>query len=68
MNKANKINPIDIILVRILMYTKVMKQLKIENEELKMRQNKKRASHLNSPSLLNSASTYSPTQGQYHRR
>ena len=37
MNKANKINPIDIILVRILMYTKVMKQLKIENEELKMR-------------------------------
>ena len=31
MNKANKINPIDIILVRILMYTKVMKQLKIEN-------------------------------------
>ena len=27
MNKANKINPIDIILVRILMYTKVMKQI-----------------------------------------
>ena len=41
MNKANKINPIDIILVRILMYTKVMKQLKIENEELKMKENKK---------------------------
>ena len=43
MNKANKINPIDIIFVRILIYTKVMKkitfasyrfvrQLKVENE------------------------------------
>ena len=27
MNKANKINPIDIILVRILMYTKIMKKI-----------------------------------------
>ena len=51
MNKANKINPIDIIFVRILIYTKVMKkiafsklqsagyrfveQLKVENEEIK---------------------------------
>ena len=50
MNKANKNNPIDIIFVRILIYTKVMKnafsklqsagyrfveQLKVENEEIK---------------------------------
>ena len=51
MNKANKINPIDIIFVRIFIYTKVMKkiafsklqsagyrfveQLKVENEEIK---------------------------------
>ena len=51
MNKANKINHIDIILVRILIYKKVMKkiafsklqsagyrfveQLKVENEEIK---------------------------------
>ena len=29
---------------------------------------KKRASHVDSPLSLNSASTYSPTRGQYHRR
>ena len=29
MNKANKINPIDIIFVRILIHTKVMKKITI---------------------------------------
>ena len=41
-----------------------VEQLKVESWK---RENKKRASRVDSLSL-NSASTYSPTRGQYHRR
>ena len=45
-----------------------MKQLKIENEELKKRKKIKKGESFELALSLNSASTYSPTYRQYHRR